>query len=54
MTLMEHDLFAALKELYETSKTMTGGQSPVAEDLERYRQALVWSERVIKLAGGGE
>ena len=54
MTLIEHDLFAALKELYETTKTMTSGQLPSAEDMVRYQRALVWSERVIKLAGDWE
>ena len=53
MTLIEHDLLAALKELYETSKTMTSGQIPSAENMERYHRALAWSERVIKLAGDG-
>ena len=50
MTLIEDDLLAALKELYETSKVMTAGQFPSSDDLDRYQRALAWTERVIKLA----
>ena len=53
MTLIEYDLLSALKELYESSMEMTNGRLPSANDLERYYQALAWSERVIKLAEAG-
>jgi len=52
MTLIETDLLAALKELYETSKIMTSGQRLTADDMERYHRALAWAERVMKSAGG--
>jgi hypothetical protein len=51
MSLLEDNLIAALKELYETSKSMTSGRFS-ADDMERYRKALIWAERVLKSAGG--
>ena len=50
MTLIENDLLAALKELQETSLLMTSGQLRSAEEMERYHQAIAWSNRVIELA----
>lgn len=47
MTLIEDDLFAALKELLEASLTMTSGRLPSASDLERYNRAVEWSKLVI-------
>jgi hypothetical protein len=52
MTLIEDDLLAALKELYETSKLITSGEF-TAGDMERYYRALAWSERVMKSVKGG-
>lgn len=52
MTLIENDLLAALKELYEASKIMTSGNRISADDMERYHRALAWAERVMKSAGG--
>jgi hypothetical protein len=53
-TILEEDLLSALVELYETSKNMTSGNLPTGTELERYHQALAWSERVIKLAESGK
>lgn len=50
MTLVEEDLFAALKELYESSKIMTNGSRTTGEEMNRYYQALAWAERLLKLA----
>jgi len=50
MTLIEDDLLAALKELRETSLTMTSGKLPSASELERYQRAIEWSNRVIELS----
>jgi hypothetical protein len=50
MTLIEDDLLSALKELNECLKVITSGQVTTADDMERYYQALTWSERVIKSA----
>ncbi len=50
MTMLEEDLFAALKELYESSRTMTNGTRISSEEMTRYYQALAWSERVLALA----
>ena len=47
MTLLEDDLFAALKELLEASLAMTSDNLPSATALERYNRAVGWSERVI-------
>jgi len=51
MTLIETDILASLKELYEASKIMTNGNRISADDMERYHRALAWAERVMKLAG---
>jgi hypothetical protein len=53
MTFLEQDLLSAIKELHETSKAMTCGKVTSADELERFHRALTWSERVIKLAEGG-
>ncbi len=50
MTLIEEDLLAALKELYESSKAMTSGERTTGEEMNRYYQALAWAERVMNLA----
>ncbi len=50
MTLLEEDLLAALKELYESSKLMTSGSRISSEEMTRYYQSLAWTERVLKLA----
>jgi hypothetical protein len=47
VTLIEDDLFAALKELLEASQAMTSGSLPSASELERYNRAVEWSKRVI-------
>lgn len=49
MTIVEEDLLAALKELYESSKVMTDGGRTTGEEMNRYYQALAWSERMFKL-----
>ena len=49
MTLIETDLLLALKELYESSKTLTSGAAHSDEDVVRYQRALAWSERLINL-----
>lgn len=54
MTLIEDDLLSALKELLETSKTMTSGKLPSGDDIERYSRAIEWSKRVIELAERSE
>lgn len=54
MTMMVDDLLSALKALYEASMTMTTGRLPSATDLERYNQAIEWSNRVITLAERSE
>ncbi len=50
VTLIESDLLAALKELREASLAMTSGKLHTANEMERYRQAIEWSKRVITLA----
>ena len=50
MSVIEDDLLAALKELHEASLAMTSGRLPTSYELERYHQAISWSERVITLA----
>ena len=50
VSLIEDDLLAALKELREASLAMTSGKLPTSYELERYHQAISWSERVITLA----
>ncbi len=50
MSLIEHDLLAALKESHEASLAMTSGRLPTSNELERYHRAIAWSERVIELA----
>jgi len=50
MTLLEEDLLAALKELHESSKIMTSGSQISSEEMNRYYQALAWSDRVQKSA----
>ena len=50
MTLIEDDLFSALKELQEASLVITNCQLPLASDLERYQRAIEWSKRVVALA----
>jgi len=50
VSLVEEDLLAALKELREASLAMTSGKLPTSYELERYHQAIAWSERVIELA----
>lgn len=49
MTLIEEDLYAALRELYESSKTMTSGGRTTGEEMNRYYQALACAERLIRL-----
>jgi hypothetical protein len=49
MTLVEEDLLAALKELYESSKVMTDGKRTTGEEMNRYYQAQAWAERLIRL-----
>ena len=50
VSLIEDDLLAALRELREASLAMTSGKLPTSYELERYHQAIAWSERVIELA----
>ena len=50
MSLIESDLLAALKELHEASLAMTSGKLHTGNEMERYNQAIAWSERVITLA----
>lgn len=50
MTLIENDLLAALKELQEASLVMASGRRLLAQDLERFYQAIELSKRVITLA----
>lgn len=47
MSLVEDDLYAALKELLEAAQTMTSGRLPSANELERYTGAVEWSKQVI-------
>jgi hypothetical protein len=47
VTLVEDDLYAALKEMLETSLSMTSGRLPSANELERYTRAVEWSKQVI-------
>lgn len=54
VTVMEDDLLAALKELYEASLAMTSGRLPSGNDMERYNRAIEWSKRVITLAERSE
>jgi hypothetical protein len=54
VTLIEDDLLAALKELYEASQAMTNGSLPSATALQRYNRAIEWSKRVIELAERSE
>ena len=54
MTLIEENLIAALKDLYDSSKKMTSGHLYSAEDMERYHLALARSERVMKSTGEGK
>jgi hypothetical protein len=49
MTASEEDLLSALKELYESSKAINCGSVPSADDMQRYQNACVWSDRLIKL-----
>lgn len=53
MTMIEDDLLAALKELLETSESMTSGKNFTADEMVRYKQSVEWAKRVIKLAGNG-
>ena len=50
VSLLEDDLLAALKELREASLAMTSGKLHTGKEMERYHQAIAWSERVIELA----
>lgn len=50
MTLLENDLLAALKELLETSESMTCGRNFTAEEMIRHSRATEWAKRVISLA----
>jgi hypothetical protein len=50
LTLIKYDLIEALKELLESSQSMTNGNLPSANDLERYYRAVEWSQRVIAFA----
>ena len=54
MTLIENDLLTALKELREASLAMTSGKLHSGSEMDRYTQALEWSQRVITLAEGSE
>lgn len=53
MTLLENDLLAAIKELLESSQSMTGGSNFTADDMVRYQQAVAWAKRVIISAENG-
>ena len=53
MTLLEDDLLAALKELLETSETMTCGKNFTADEMVRYKRSVEWAKRVITLAENG-
>lgn len=50
MTLLEEDLFSALRELLEISEIMTSGQQFSADDMERFHRSKAWAKRVITLA----
>jgi len=50
VSLIEEDLLASLKELREAALAMTSGRLPTSHEMERYHQAIAWSERVIELA----
>jgi hypothetical protein len=50
LTLVKYDLLEALRELLESSQSMTSGRLPSALELERYHQAVAWSNRVISFA----
>lgn len=52
MQQFEDDLLAALKELLESSQSMTSGQLPSADEVERYVTAVDWANRVIARVGG--
>ena len=41
------DLLASLQELLEASSAMTSGQLPTASQLERYKRAREWAQRLI-------
>jgi hypothetical protein len=54
VTLIEDDLLTVLKELQEASLAITSSKLPSADDMDRYRKAIVWSKRVIAFAERSE
>lgn len=45
--MFKEDLLAALQELLEASSAMTSGQPPTVSDLERYKLAKEWAQRLL-------
>ena len=45
--MSNEDLLAALQELLEASSAMTSGQLPTASQVERYKRAREWAQRLL-------
>ncbi len=45
--MLNEDLLAALQELLEASGDMTSGQLPTTSQLERFKRACEWAQRLI-------
>jgi hypothetical protein len=46
-TVLTEDLLAALRELLEASSVMTSGELPTAAQLDRYKHAREWAQRLL-------
>jgi len=49
--MFNEDLLAALRELLEASSVITSGEPPTAAQLERYKCAREWAQRLLDRQG---
>jgi hypothetical protein len=49
--MFNEDLLAALRELLEASSVMTSGELPTTAQLERYKSAREWAQRLLDRQG---
>jgi hypothetical protein len=49
--MFNEDLLAALRELLEASSVITIGEVPTAAQLERYKLAREWAQRLLDRQG---
>jgi hypothetical protein len=49
--MFNEDLQAALRELLEASSVITSGELPTVAELERYKRAREWAQRLLDRQG---